>query len=388
MKIIQIGSFPMDSSFIRGGVEASVFGLAVEQAKTHKVIVIDTPRREVKRDKVDRVKNINVYRFSSGGKKNINALSRLSAILKVIRHHKPDICHVHSTSTFSLLIYLLLRMRHFPALVTVHGLAHVEKRNLWRKQHSLSNLLKYWMQSIAEFKLLSICRRVIVDTPYVSLAISKYKKQGKILRMPHCHVIPQGINGLYFGLEDKAQSMNLLSVGAFVKRKGHLQLIESIALVKKSYPDIKLTIAGIMSDGEYFKAVENKIIELDLENNVRLVINTSLVELLDMYRQAELFVLHTEEESQGIVFGEAMAAGKPIVTTNVGGIPWVVENNVNGLLSDFGDVKTFARNIKHMLENESLRNKMKQENRLNARKYHWEEIAAEVEKEYGFSDER
>ena len=58
MKIIQIGSFPIDASSIKGGVEASVYGLTIEQAKNHQLFVIDTPRREIDKDFTEEINGI------------------------------------------------------------------------------------------------------------------------------------------------------------------------------------------------------------------------------------------------------------------------------------------------------------------------------------------
>jgi glycosyltransferase involved in cell wall biosynthesis len=96
----------------------------------------------------------------------------------------------------------------------------------------------------------------------------------------------------------------------------------------------------------------------------------------------DIFVFHSLEESQGIAICEAMAAGKPVVATNVGGIPCVVKEDVNGKLSAFGDVESFAENIKTLLVDNELRNAMGTTNQKQAQKYAWDKIADEVLKIY------
>ena len=66
---------------------------------------------------------------------------------------------------------------------------------------------------------------------------------------------------------------------------------------------------------------------------LKLLQNASREEIQYQYSKASLCALHSEEESQEIVFCEAMATGISIVATKVGGIPDVVKNNRNGLLS-------------------------------------------------------
>ena len=95
-----------------------------------------------------------------------------------------------------------------------------------------------------------------------------------------------------------------------------------------------------------------------------------------------MFVLHSEEESQGIVFAEAMATGMPIVATRAGGIPFVVAHGKNGLLSGYGDVKTFAENIGRLMKDQTQWQAMSDASRILAQNYHWTAISASVMRLY------
>lgn len=382
MKIVQIGSYPLDSSYVKGGVEASVFGLALEQANGNEVFIFDLPRYEIKTDTIEQLHPTVVFRFSNKRKNNYFSLLRINKIIKEVQTLQPNICHIHTTSLFSLFIYIFLRLNRIPAIVTVHGLSHIEKQNIFYKQRNFKNWIKYISQSLTEFLFMSICPLIIVDTQYVAEAIRGYKKQHKILRFPKCKVIPQGVNEVFFQMENEFQEHHLLAIGAINKRKGHLLLIEVMQQVIMKYPTCTLSIAGVLSDQKYYETMQTQIKERKLEKNIRIYPNASFDEILKLYASAEVFVLHTEEESQGIVFCEAMAAGKPIVSTNVGGVPWVVENKINGLLCDYGDVDTFATNIITLLENENLRKKMEDINRTQSEKYNWTSIAKEIMKAY------
>jgi len=378
MKIFQIGSFPLDASFIQGGVEASIYGLSMELAKMNQVFIIDVPRFEIKRDCIEKNAEITIFRFSAPYQRNFTTIFRLKKIVSIIRVQRPELCHIHTTSLFSLICYISLKLLHFPCIVTVHGLAHIEKRNVWRKKHNLRNLLRYWAQSITEFLYLSICPILIADTEYVANTIKNYKEQRKIFKMPICKVIPQGVNPDFFQLKKSIEKNHLLAVGAINRRKGHLNLIEAMKNVKLQIPDFRLSIAGVLSNTDYYQLMQKSIIENDLENNIQIYINASFNEIKTLLSSTDIFVLHSEEESQGIVLCEAMAAGKPIVATNVGGIPWIVENNVNGLLSDFGDIDTFADNVIKLLKNNLIRTEIAKRNRFESFKYNWHFISNEI----------
>jgi len=382
MKIIQIGSFPIDSKTIQGGVEASVYGLARMQAMTNEVIVIDVPRNELMNDEVEQLGSVKVLRFYARSGTNYTSLFRIPKIVSIIRSLQVDICHIHTTSLFSLVLYVILKLLRIKIVVTIHGLAHKEKQNVWRKRKSIRNFVKYLSHSLTEFLFLSICPQFIVDTHYVAEAVQQYKKERKLLRCPICKVIPQGINDDFFQLKRSAQSSLLLSVGSISKRKGHLFLIESMVKIVKDNPRVKLDILGALSDKDYYTQMQHSIREKGLENHITIYPNIGYDEMLKFYTRAELFVLHTEEESQGIVFCEAMAVGLPIVSTDVGGVPWVLIDTKNGILSEFGNVDLFAENIIELLGNPELQKEFELNNKEQSLKFNWKTISNEIKAVY------
>ena len=83
MRIVQIGSFPESSNCIRGGVEASVFGLAKEQSKENEVHVFDVPRIGGSYG-VEMVEGITVHRFCNSGRKQFAAGRQMTSVSKEI----------------------------------------------------------------------------------------------------------------------------------------------------------------------------------------------------------------------------------------------------------------------------------------------------------------
>ena len=197
-----------------------------------------------------------------------------------------------------------------------------------------------------------------------------------------CKVIPQGINDDFFQLKRTIQPGQLLSVGSISKRKGHLFLIEAMAKVVKDNPTVKLTILGALSDSDYYTQMQHNIREKGLENHITIYPNIGYDEMLKFYTRAELFVLHTEEESQGIVFCEAMAIGLPIVSTNVGGVPWIVSNAKNGLLCEFGNIDLFAENIIELIRDTELQKEFELNNKEQSLKFNWKMISNEIKAVY------
>lgn len=359
-----------------------MYGLARMQAITDEVIVIDVPRSELKNDDVETLGSIRVFRLYARSGSNYASLFRVSKIVSIIRSLKADICHIHTSSLFSFVLYVFLKLFGIKTVVTIHGLAHKEKQNAWRKRKSVRNYIKYLSHSFTEFLFLSMCPQFIVDTQYVAEAIQQYKKERKLLRCPTCKVISQGINDDFFQLKRSAHPGQLLSVGSLSKRKGHLLLIEAMAKVVKENPTVKLNILGALSDTDYYIQMQNSIKEKGLENHITIYPNIGYDEMLKFYTHAELFVLHTEEESQGIVFCEAMAVGLSIVATNVGGVPWVVSDGKNGFLSEFGNVDLFAEHIIELLKDAVLQKEFELNNKKQSLKFNWKTISNEIKAVY------
>ena len=73
-----------------------------------------------------------------------------------------------------------------------------------------------------------------------------------------------------------------------------------------------------------------------------------------------------------------MALGLPVVATNVGGVPYVVRNNVSGLLSDYSNVEEFAKNLSILLNDTELYSKMVEYNKAEANNYRWSTISHRI----------
>lgn len=379
MNIVQVGPFPLSADCIRGGVESSVFGLVNELSRNHVVDVFDYPRINGK-DSVERKGSLTVHRYANPGNHNQDAMDRGKEILRDIVSLHPDIVHIHGTGGLSGALYSAVKTYGIPVLLTVHGLLHIEKKNALIKHPSLKHLYQLFVQSHAEFKVLNEAEHIIVDTEYVAEQIKHLHSKKKISHLPWMYVVPQGIQSQYLQVSPKKPVIpTILSVGSISQRKGHLLLVKAFEIVHKTVPSAKLIIAGTLTEKAYYTQLQNEIGKLHLKQSVELLTNIPQEQLLQIYQEATIFALHSQEESQGIALVEAMATGLPIVSTLVGGIPFVVKNGKTGLLSKYGDVDSFANNMIKLLTNENLRTQMSQSARLSAQSYSWQEITQAIE---------
>lgn len=372
-RIVQIGTFPQSINCVHGGVEASVYGLAKAQSEKFEVHVFDIPRIGGSHI-VEKMEGIVVHRFYNQGGRQYVAGRQAFEIANEIQALHPEICHIHGTSLFSWLMYRELKKKHLPVIVTIHGLVRIEKQNALKKGFSIKKLLQYLYQGWVEKRFLSQLPMAIVDTEYVKDRVNHYP----IRRKPMMHVVPQGIDEAFFSLRCSKDSRMILSVGAIGERKGHLITLKAFELAKSKGMDAQLVIVGTVADKQYLERLQNAVAQSEYSGQVSLYMDVSEETLKQLYQKAHLFVLHSEEESQGIVFAEAMATGLPVVATQVGGVPWVVGHGKNGLLSAFGEIELFADHIQCLMSNAPLWQSMSDASSEMAETYHWHIISDRI----------
>jgi len=131
--------------------------------------------------------------------------------------------------------------------------------------------------------------------------------------------------------------------------KGHLDLIEAAQEILKVSPQVRFILIG---DGAQRPVIEKKVRELGLEQNFLLLgYRMDVPELLSC---CDLFVLPSVAEGLPNAVLEAMAAGLPVVTTRVGGVPEIIEDGVTGLLVPPKDPRALAEAISRVLRNPEL----------------------------------
>lgn len=158
------------------------------------------------------------------------------------------------------------------------------------------------------------------------------------------------------GIERGCRSIaHILFLGRLDPRKGVYELLDAIAIMRLQIP-VVLTIAG---DGDR-RDIQARINALRLADVVEFTGWVVGSEKTKVYADACVYVLPSYAEGLPLAIIEAMAAGLPIVATNVGGIPDVVEDGVNGILVKPRDVTSLAAALIALLRDPELRRKMGQ----------------------------
>ncbi len=141
----------------------------------------------------------------------------------------------------------------------------------------------------------------------------------------------------------------IVSVGRLVSRKGHVYLLRALPEVVRRHPDVQVVLVG---DGEERSALEREVKALGIADHVTFAgARSDAVAIMSL---ATFTALPSLEEEFGIVITESFACGKPVVATNVGGIPEHVRPMENGLLVPAGDSYALAERITFLLDNPDL----------------------------------
>lgn len=153
---------------------------------------------------------------------------------------------------------------------------------------------------------------------------------------------------------------SVLAVGAITPLKGHAVLVEAARELVPRYPALVIAIAGeviVERDRGYFDQMRERIIDHGLEHNVRLLGFRRDVEDL-IARAAVVVQPSVEDEPLPLVPLEAMAAGRPVVASRIGGLPEIVADGISGILVEPGRSGDLARAIGVLLEDGALRERM------------------------------
>jgi colanic acid/amylovoran biosynthesis glycosyltransferase len=139
----------------------------------------------------------------------------------------------------------------------------------------------------------------------------------------------------------------LVSVGRLSEAKGHLLLVEAAALLKAQGMAFEIVLAG---DGPLRREVERSIVRQGLEAYVRVLGWMTADEVRDTIQASRALVLPSFAEGLPVSIMEALALGRPVVTTAIAGTPELVQPGVTGWLVPAGAVEALAAAMRAVLE--------------------------------------
>lgn len=230
---------------------------------------------------------------------------------------------------------------------------HTDFVSPWFRRFSWKERVRYWLGRFVVFRADYI--RVVSERIKRSLVSQKLLKGGAQLS-----VLPIAINATLFENAKplsvlpeylKNSSYKIIAVGRFVEKEKNFQMaIEAMPAVISQIPDARLVIVGDGPDREYY----GKLIKrLNVENHV--ILEKWRNDLPSFYKAFDVCILTSNYEGWGRVPLEAMAAGLPVVMTNVGLAGEVVKNGENGSVVPVGDRDALISSILELWEDTKLR---------------------------------
>ncbi|GAB1257166.1 hypothetical protein NBRC116494_16680 [Aurantivibrio plasticivorans] len=363
MKIILVSRFPKDADNPRGGVETATVGLAKALASLEgNDVHVVTLEKSVKQPIVETHGRITVHRLKR---------SRLPMIIDVfngpsskrLRKYlydlSPDIVHFHETWGFGS-YYLRL-----PNVFTVHGFDSLnlpaEKRFGWRLR------AKFWAW-IERFAM-SKQKHLISIAPYV-------REQIEVLTTAKIYDIWNSLNAKVFEVSRCEKFPTILFLGWLNSRKNPVALVKAVSLIHQDFPDLKVRLCGEASDPQYYDELKREIAGHQLQKIVELPGRVSQSEVKQELGRATVLVLPSFQENAPMVISEAMAAGVPVIASNLCGVPYMVRNRISGILINPESISEIGDAIKEVLSDSSLRRSLSENGKIDAReKFHPDSVA-------------
>lgn len=316
----------------------------------------------------------------------LNELNTVLFALKVSRYltknsQNIDVIHLHATSV-GLVLSLLNRKLRGKMFYTSHlgqwVLRGTRRLSILERIHVF--LDSYLIRQVAKVVALN------------DLAKESFITIGRV-NPQKVVVVYNGVDTEFFkptlGVEETRKKYDLegkftvLFVGHLSKIKGVEYLVKAADIIINEFgnKDTLFMLVGRLTFGTLEKPIDMKemhsyIRRHQLESNIIFTGALPLEEVRRLYVASDIFVLPSLAEGDPLVVVEAMASGKPVIGTKVGGIPHKVRDGWNGFLIDPADERQLANKIKYLIDHPEERKKIGANSRRYAEEeFDWKKVA-------------
>ncbi|MFZ5516793.1 MAG: glycosyltransferase [Candidatus Zhuqueibacterota bacterium] len=338
IKILQLSSV-----FVDRGVERIMLWLFQFLPKERYVVKIAVLRNNV--PLAHRMRQNGTDIVDVIGMKNSLDIGALFRFLKYIKKLKPDIVHIHHFRT-AVLCRPLLKLAGVPVVIySVH--------NQWggKIHYALDRWTTRFGDATVPFSLAvkkflfeqeGMNPEKVLDPIYIGIDVEKFQKDYSNEKQ---NVMEE------FGLKPTDKILGF--VGALSEQKGLTFLIEAVRDLRKKYPELKCLIIG---EGEQENLLKAKVDSCNLGRHIFFLGQRYDIPIL--LKILDVFVLPSLWEGLPQVVLEAMAAGCPVVATDVCGTPEIIDHEVNGLLVPPKDSLALSNAMTRIFDDAELRAKI------------------------------
>ena len=268
---------------------------------------------------------------------------------RALRRIQPDLVHSHGTED----VYTIAALKSgYPMVMTMQGLQFKIARHVNTPLFSRMRLMQVWEQWC-----LRRVRHIIAKSGHVAESVAPLAPQAKI------HRIPNAMNPVFFNNTVRATSsepQRLLFGGIIAPVKGLQYLVTALDQLRSRRPGLKLVVVGVPGRGSegYFESICEQISALHLEEAVEFRGFQRPESMALEIAQTSIVVVPSLHEMFCNMVAEAMAIGRPVVASQVGSLPELVDHGRTGLLVPSANPESLAAAIEKLLEDEPLRTRM------------------------------
>lgn len=277
------------------------------------------------------------------GKKIKKIIFAIKSLLKFKGKAKnSEIVHIHMSSRGSFYRKSLFVMKAYNMNKKI--IIHIHGSEFQKFYHEESNSIqKKYIK-----RILNKSNKVIALSDEWKTILSEIVENNKIEVLYNSIEVKSNLNNKNYEEE------NILFLGRLGKRKGVYDILEVAPKIISKHPNVKFIIAG---DGEVDN-VRTLCKEKGIEKNVKILGWTSGDDKIKLLNQATVYLLPSYNEGMPISILEAMSYKLPVVSTNIGGIPQLVREDIEGYLFNPGDLSELESILNKILSSEKLRKKL------------------------------
>lgn len=294
-----------------------------------------------------------------------------SRLAQSMTERKFDVIHTNLNAG-SILISNIQDTLSVPVIATLHGQSVADMHK--------SSALEWLSSPVASFRRERLKRALGRATKITAVSHAELDtvEACEIPVKAKATVIPNGIN--ISEIQSSATSVvplkgsfNLLFAGGAMSYKGGDLLIRALLEVTKQIEGVHLYMGG---DVPRNHSLRKMVTGTGIDTYVTFTGFLEIREYRELLSSVDVLVMPSREESFGIALLEAMALGKPVIGTNVGGIPEVVKNERNGILVE-PNPAGIAKAITYLYENKQLRQEMGRNNLQDVARFDWNSVVGQ-----------
>ena len=288
-------------------------------------------------------------------------LTAFPRLKKIIRTFKPDILHAHYVASYGLIGAFT---GFHPFILSVWGI----------------DILKFPNNSVLHKRMIEYslkkADKVLATSYYLAKETNKYTSKEILITsfgIDTDKFKPKIVDPIF-----KKDDIVIGTVKSMERKYGIEYLINSFSVLKRNYPNknLKLLLVGGGSLEDKFKQMIN---DLNIVDSSIITGQVPYNKVVEYHNQLSIAVYVSKVESFGVSILESSACEKPVVVSDVGGLPEVVANNVTGFIVKPNDIEATTEAIERLIIDEELREKFGNAGRVRVKdKFDWQKNVSDM----------